>query len=94
MITNSQVSLHKLVLSLSDAMDCAHPVIANHQARVAYISTNIAKRMGYSGQDLLDVFMAGVKTERIAIEAPNNAIGISCRFLNPNTSYRNLGAHL
>ena len=52
MIINPQVPLHRLVLSMSDAMDCVHPEISNHQLRVAYLSTNIARRMEYRGQAL------------------------------------------
>jgi HD-GYP domain-containing protein (c-di-GMP phosphodiesterase class II) len=75
MSINSQFSLHKVVLSLSDAMDCAYPVIARHQARVAYISTNIAKRMGYSRQDLFDVFVAGALHD-IGLIRPENRVAI------------------
>jgi putative nucleotidyltransferase with HDIG domain len=58
MIINPQIPLHRLVLSMADAMDCVHKEISNHQLRVAYLSTNIARRMGYRGQALLDVFVA------------------------------------
>jgi HD-GYP domain-containing protein (c-di-GMP phosphodiesterase class II) len=58
MIINPQVPLHRLVLSLSEALDHVHPRVADHQQRVAYVATNVARCMGYGGQDLLDVFHA------------------------------------
>lgn len=58
MIVNPQVPLHRLVLSLSEAMDYVHPQVADHQQRVAYIATNMARCLGLRGADLLDVFNA------------------------------------
>lgn len=58
MIINSQVPLHRLILSLSDALDYVHPNISNHKLRVAYISTNIARSIGFGKQELLDIFNA------------------------------------
>ena len=58
MIINPQVPFHRLVLSMAQAMDCVHKEIANHQLRVAYTSTHIARAMGYKGQGLLEVFVA------------------------------------
>lgn len=66
MLVNPQVSLHRLVMSLSDAMDCVHPALANHQLRVAYISTNLARVMGYRGDDLLDIFLAVPSTTLVS----------------------------
>jgi len=59
MIINPQVPLHRLILSLSDALDCVHPLIAKHQLRVAYIATSVGRQLGLTGQDLLDLFHAG-----------------------------------
>ena len=73
MIAHSQVSLHRLVLSLANAMDCVHSEISNHQQRVAYISTNVARAMGYCGQDLLDVFLAAAFHD-IGLVRANNRI--------------------
>lgn len=58
MIINPQVSLHRLVLSLSEALDHVSPSVADHQLRVAYISTRIARLMGFNGQQLRVVFHA------------------------------------
>ena len=77
MIINPQIPLHRLVLSLSEALDCINPCISDHQQRVAYIATRLARAMGYRGDDLLDVFLAaalhdvgivGVENRREAIE--------------------------
>jgi len=57
LIINPQVPLHRLVLSLSEALDCVHSQLAKHQLRVAYIATNVGRRLGLAGQDLLDVFL-------------------------------------
>ncbi|MCK4343467.1 MAG: HD domain-containing protein [Phycisphaerae bacterium] len=56
MIINPQVPLHRLILSLSEALDHVHPKVADHQQRVAYIATRLGRRMGLTGQDLLDLF--------------------------------------
>jgi HD-GYP domain-containing protein (c-di-GMP phosphodiesterase class II) len=58
MIVSPEVPLHRLVLSLSDALDMVHPKIVDHQLRVAYITTRIARAMGYQGEELWDVFQA------------------------------------
>lgn len=76
MIINPQISLHRLVLSLSDAMDCVHTEISNHQHRVAYISTNVARCMGYRGQDLLDIFLAGALHDIGLIRAENRVAAV------------------
>jgi len=59
MIINPQVPLHRLVMSLSESLDHINLSLTNHQLRVAYISTNMARLMGYRGQQLRDVFHAG-----------------------------------
>lgn len=58
MIINPQVPLPRLVLSLSEALDSLHPNIADHQQRVAYIATSIARHMGFKREDLIDLFHA------------------------------------
>ena len=77
MIINPRIPLHRLVLSLSEALDCINPRISDHQQRVAYIATRVAGAMGLAGEDLLDVFLAaalhdvgivGVENRREAIE--------------------------
>ncbi len=59
MIINPQVPLHRLVMSLSEALDHVSLSVTNHQLRVAYISTRMARQMGYRGRRLRDVFHAG-----------------------------------
>jgi len=58
MIINPQVPLHRLIMSLSEVLDYVHPHVYDHQLRVAYISTRIARRLGFRRQELLDVFHA------------------------------------
>lgn len=58
MIINPQVPLHRLILSLSDALDYVHPRVADHQQRVAYIAIKLARQMGFDGQELVDLFHA------------------------------------
>jgi len=58
MIVNPQVPLHRLVLSLSEALDHVSPSVADHQLRVAYMSTRMAWVLGYRGQHLRDIFHA------------------------------------
>jgi putative nucleotidyltransferase with HDIG domain len=60
MIIQTHVPLHRLILSLSDAMDCANPMIADHQQRVGYISLRIGQQMGMAQQELIDLFHAAV----------------------------------
>ena len=59
MIINPQVPLHRLVMSLSESLDHVSLSMTNHQLRVAYISTRMARLMGYRGRQLRDVFHAG-----------------------------------
>jgi HD-GYP domain-containing protein (c-di-GMP phosphodiesterase class II) len=70
-IVNPQVPLHRLILSLSEALDFVHPNVADHQQRVAYIATNLARRLGFRGQDLLDVFHAAALHDIGVIGAEN-----------------------
>jgi HD-GYP domain-containing protein (c-di-GMP phosphodiesterase class II) len=58
MIVNPQVPLHRLVLSLSEALDFVHPQVVDHQQRVAYIATNMGRQMGLRGMALLDLLNA------------------------------------
>jgi len=77
MIVNPRVPLHRLVLSLSEALDCINPRISDHQQRVAYVAMQLARRLGLEGTSLLDVFLAaalhdmgiiGVENRRQALE--------------------------
>jgi len=77
MIVNPRVPLHRLVLSLSEALDCINPRISDHQQRVAYVAMRMARELGLKGHSLLDVFLAaalhdvgivGVENRRLALE--------------------------
>jgi len=61
MITGCQIPLHGLVLSLSEALDWAHPSLAAHQMRVAYIATTMAREMDIRGTDLSDILLAAAQ---------------------------------
>ena len=58
MIHQTKISLHRLILSLSDALDYVCPEIADHQQRVTYIAVHMAKEMGFRSADLADLFLA------------------------------------
>jgi len=58
MMRHTRISLYKLIVALSDALDYVCPEITDHQQRVAYIAVNLARQMGYSGTDLTDLFVA------------------------------------
>lgn len=58
MINQTKISLHRLILSLSDALDYVCPEIADHQQRVTYIAVHMAKQMGFKNVDLADLFLA------------------------------------
>ncbi|HON68878.1 MAG TPA: HD domain-containing protein, partial [Phycisphaerae bacterium] len=60
MLNHPQISLHRLLLSVSRAVDQVHPSVADHQQRVAYMATSIARQLGIKGADLLDVFQAAL----------------------------------
>jgi putative nucleotidyltransferase with HDIG domain len=73
MIINPQVPLHRLVLSLSEALDQVHPKVADHQRRVAYIATRVARCLGIRKDDLLAVFQAAALHD-IGLITPENKI--------------------
>ena len=58
MIINPRVPLHRLILSLSQALDFVHPHVADHQQRVAYIAVNLGRRLGMQKDRLLELFRA------------------------------------
>lgn len=58
MIKNNQISLFRLILSLSDSLDYFCPDLVDHQQRVTFMSVKIARKMGFSDADLVDVFLA------------------------------------
>lgn len=58
MIIRPRVPFQRLILSLSEALDCVHPDIAGHQQRVAYVGLNVARELGMSQDEVFDVFRA------------------------------------
>ncbi len=77
MIINPQIPLHRMVLSLSEALDHVSPSVADHQLRVAYMSTRMARLMGFRGQRLRDVFHAGGLHDIGLIRAENRIRAIA-----------------
>lgn len=54
------VNLRNLLLSLSDAMDLASPLLASHQMRTAFIVWQMCRAQDHSEQDLQDAFVAAL----------------------------------
>lgn len=53
-----QISVFDLVSTLSRAMDLIHPVLSNHHLQVAYISSCLARELGYDAQEEADLILA------------------------------------
>jgi HD-GYP domain-containing protein (c-di-GMP phosphodiesterase class II) len=68
-----------LVLSLSEALDYVNDTVADHQLRVAYMATQIAKEMGFRGPQLRNIFHAAALHD-IGLIRTSNRI----RFLSHN----------
>jgi len=94
MIINPQVSLHRLVLSLSEALDHVSPLVADHQLRVAYMSTRMARVLGYRGQKLRDVFHAAALHDIGLIRAENRVRAIAHNILEGLTWHGEAGYEL
>jgi HD-GYP domain-containing protein (c-di-GMP phosphodiesterase class II) len=54
------INLHETVYSLSDALDLVGVTHIHHGKRVAYIAAECAKRLGWQGQGLDDLFQAAI----------------------------------
>lgn len=63
------VSLSNLLLSLSDALDLASPVLAQHQMRTAFISWEIAKAAGLPKDQTESLYMAALLHDVGALSA-------------------------
>jgi len=57
---NITVNLGNLVLSLSDAMDLASPLLIQHQQRTAFTVWEMGKAAGFSGETLEQLFIAAL----------------------------------
>lgn len=53
-------NLSELLISLSDAMDLANPILMKHQQRTAYISWCIGKSVGLNYQQKDNLFLAAI----------------------------------
>jgi HD-GYP domain-containing protein (c-di-GMP phosphodiesterase class II) len=58
MFRDPTVMLHNVVLSLSDSFDLVHPVVADHQQRVAYTALRMAQTFGFDLDLQADVMYA------------------------------------
>lgn len=59
MIKEPRISLIDIILSFSNAMDLIHPSVTQHQQRVSYIASSIAKEIGLSVEEQNDIIFAG-----------------------------------
>lgn len=60
MIAHDRVPLHRLLLTISDAMDLAYPELSDHQRRVALISSCIGRQMGLKCSHMPDLLSAAL----------------------------------
>lgn len=58
MIQPFQISLHQLILSLTEAMDFLNPELADHQERTAYIALRIGRQLDFDKTSLETLFLA------------------------------------
>ncbi len=70
---NEQLFLH-VVSSLADAIDAKDTYTNGHSGRVAKYSKEIARRYGYSGKDLDDIYMMGLLHDVGKIGIPDAVI--------------------
>ncbi|MGD8451521.1 MAG: HD domain-containing protein [Phycisphaerae bacterium] len=94
MIINPQVPLHRLILSLSEALDYVHPLVADHQQRTAYIAIAIARRMGITGPELYDLFQAAALHDIGLIGHENRIRAVHLRQLEGVSWHGELGYEL
>ena len=76
MIINEQVPLHRLILSLSQALDYVHPSVVDHQQRTAYIAVSIARQLGVNKYDMIDLFFAAALHDIGLINSADKIKGI------------------
>lgn len=55
-----RVPLYDILESLSDAIDLASPIVANHNKQVAYIATCVAEELGFSAEEQRELALAGM----------------------------------
>ncbi len=60
MLKEISVNLGNLLLSLSDAVDLANPLIASHQMRTAFIAWQIAKAAKLSKETTEKIYIAAL----------------------------------
>jgi len=94
MIINPQVPLHRLVLSLSEAMDGRNPEIVDHQQRVTYIAISLARQLGLQRQELIDLFHAAVLHDIGLIGLENRVNTIALDRLELTTWHSEVGYEL
>jgi HD-GYP domain-containing protein (c-di-GMP phosphodiesterase class II) len=78
------VNLSNLLLSLSDALDLASPVLAQHQMRTAFISWEIAKAAGLPQDQTESLYMAALLHDVGALSAEEKIAIHQHEVLNPD----------
>jgi len=94
MIINTCVPLHRLVLSLSKALDCIHPDITDHQHRVAYISLHIGRKLGMQTSELITLFHAAALHDIGMLRVENRIKGLHLRKLEAVSWHSEVGYEL
>ena len=89
-----QISLRRLVLSLSDALDFVHPRQPDHQKRVAYVSLRLADRLGLAGPQLAHILQAAAFHDIGLICAGHKLKSISPGEIERFTWYPEIGYRL
>jgi HD-GYP domain-containing protein (c-di-GMP phosphodiesterase class II) len=60
MLVDKQIFIYDFVRAVSETFDLILPSLNNHHKKVAYISENIAKEMGISGDEIQDIIFASM----------------------------------
>lgn len=94
MILQERIPMHRLILSLSEAMDYGHPAIAEHHRRVAFVSTMIGRELGLAGDDLADLFHAALLHDVGLIRVEDRVRAISRNDLESVAWYGEVGYRL
>lgn len=91
MIVSPQVPVHRLVLSLSEALDHVHPEVTDHQQRVAYISINMARHMGLRVPEVVDLFQAAALHDIGLISIDNKIAAVRLKDFEQARSHQEAG---
>ena len=56
----NEILINDFIWAISEAVELISPVLNNHHKKVAYISSNIAREMGLSGDDIQNIILASM----------------------------------